>query len=200
MRTHAGIASKMFRALADERINIQMISTSEIKTSVVVDEKYMELAVRVLHKAFELEKRRPEVDGSVRAAREPAAARPRRTHAAHAPAPSPALSSLFHVGNGPGAVMSYKVYVDGQEGTTGLRIHECLAGRDDIDVLRIDADKRKDAAERANLLNAADVAFLCLPDAASPEAAALVTNPSTCLIDASTAFRTDPVLGGVRSP
>ena len=56
MRTHAGIASKMFRALADERINIQMISTSEIKTSVVVDEKYMELAVRVLHKAFELEK------------------------------------------------------------------------------------------------------------------------------------------------
>ena len=56
MRTHAGIASKMFRTLADERINIQMISTSEIKTSVVVDEKYMELAVRVLHKAFELDK------------------------------------------------------------------------------------------------------------------------------------------------
>ncbi len=56
MRTHAGIASKMFRALSEERINIQMISTSEIKTSVVVDEKYMELAVRVLHKAFELDK------------------------------------------------------------------------------------------------------------------------------------------------
>jgi aspartate kinase len=56
MRTHAGIASKMFGALADEGINIQMISTSEIKTSVVVDEKYMELAVRVLHKTFELEK------------------------------------------------------------------------------------------------------------------------------------------------
>ena len=56
MRTHAGIASKMFSALAAEGINIQMISTSEIKTSVVVDEKYMELAVRVLHKAFELEK------------------------------------------------------------------------------------------------------------------------------------------------
>ena len=56
MRTHAGIASKMFRMLAEERINIQMISTSEIKTSVVVDEKYMELAVRVLHKAFELDK------------------------------------------------------------------------------------------------------------------------------------------------
>ncbi len=56
MRTHAGIASKMFGALADEGINIQMISTSEIKTSVVVDEKYMELAVRVLHRVFELEK------------------------------------------------------------------------------------------------------------------------------------------------
>jgi aspartate kinase len=56
MRTHAGIASKMFGALAQEGINIQMISTSEIKTSVVVDEKYMELAVRVLHKTFELEK------------------------------------------------------------------------------------------------------------------------------------------------
>jgi aspartate kinase len=55
MRSHAGIASKMFRTLAEEGINIQMISTSEIKISVVIDEKYMELAVRVLHKAFELE-------------------------------------------------------------------------------------------------------------------------------------------------
>ena len=55
MRTHAGIASLMFKTLAEERINIQMISTSEIKTSVVVDEKYMELAVRVLHRAFELD-------------------------------------------------------------------------------------------------------------------------------------------------
>jgi aspartate kinase len=56
MRTHAGVASKMFGALANEGINIQMISTSEIKTSVVVDEKYMELAVRVLHRTFELDK------------------------------------------------------------------------------------------------------------------------------------------------
>jgi aspartate kinase len=56
MRTHAGIAAKMFGALAADGINIQMISTSEIKTSVVVDEKYMELAVRVLHRTFELEK------------------------------------------------------------------------------------------------------------------------------------------------
>jgi aspartate kinase len=56
MRSHAGIASKMFRVLAEEGINIQMISTSEIKISVVVDEKYMELAVRVLHKAFDLDR------------------------------------------------------------------------------------------------------------------------------------------------
>ena len=88
--------------------------------------------------------------------------------------------------------MTYRVYVDGQEGTTGLRIHEYLAQRTDIEVLHIAADKRKDTAERARLLNAADVAFLCLPDVAAKEAAALVTNTDTCLIDASTAHRTDP--------
>jgi N-acetyl-gamma-glutamyl-phosphate reductase len=87
--------------------------------------------------------------------------------------------------------MTHLAFVDGQEGTTGLRIHEYLAQRPDIEVLRIAADKRKDPAERARLLNAADVAFLCLPDAAAKEAAALVTNPKTCLIDASTAHRTD---------
>ena len=86
--------------------------------------------------------------------------------------------------------MNWKVYVDGQEGTTGLRIHELLARRPDIEMLRIDADRRKDVPERARLLNAADVAFLCLPDAAAREAAALVTNPRTCVIDASTAHRT----------
>ena len=88
--------------------------------------------------------------------------------------------------------MTYAVFVDGQEGTTGLRIHEYLAARSDVEVLRIDADKRKDPAERARLLNAADVAFLCLPDAASREAAAMINNPKTCLIDASTAHRTVP--------
>lgn len=88
--------------------------------------------------------------------------------------------------------MSFKVFVDGQEGTTGLRINEYLAARSDVEVLRVDADKRKDAAERARLLNAADVAFLCLPDAASREAAAMISNPNTCLIDASTAHRTVP--------
>jgi N-acetyl-gamma-glutamyl-phosphate reductase len=88
--------------------------------------------------------------------------------------------------------MTTRVFVDGQEGTTGLRINEYLAQRSDIEVLRIDAERRKDAAERARLLNAADVAFLCLPDAAAREAVALVTNPKTCVIDASTAHRTQP--------
>ena len=55
MRSHVGVASQMFRVLSEEGINIQMISTSEIKTSVVLDEKYMELAVRALHKAFDLD-------------------------------------------------------------------------------------------------------------------------------------------------
>ena len=86
--------------------------------------------------------------------------------------------------------MKHQVFVDGQEGTTGLRIHEYLAQRADIEVLRIDPERRKDPQERARLLNAADVAFLCLPDAASREAASLVQNPRTCLIDASTAHRT----------
>jgi N-acetyl-gamma-glutamyl-phosphate reductase len=88
--------------------------------------------------------------------------------------------------------MAFSVFVDGQEGTTGLRIHEVLAARADVELLRIDADRRKDAAERARLLNAADIAFLCLPDAAAREAAAMVTNPRTCIIDASTAHRTQP--------
>ena len=65
-------------------------------------------------------------------------------------------------------------------------------GGADVEVLRIAPEKRKDATERARLLNAADVAFLCLPDAAAREAASWVTNPNTCLIDASTAHRTDP--------
>lgn len=85
--------------------------------------------------------------------------------------------------------MAFKIYVDGQEGTTGLRLFDYLNHRDDIELLRIDSDKRKDSSERARLLNAADVAFLCLPDEASREAVTLLENPDTCLIDASTAFR-----------
>lgn len=88
--------------------------------------------------------------------------------------------------------MKYSVFVDGQEGTTGLRIHEYLAQREDIELLRIDPARRKDPAERARLLNAANVAFLCLPDSAAREAVLLLNNPDTCLIDASTAHRTDP--------
>ena len=84
------------------------------------------------------------------------------------------------------------IYIDGKEGTTGLQIYDRLAGREDIALLLIDEDRRKDAAERKKLMNAADLVFLCLPDAAAVEAAALVENPGTRIIDASTAHRTAP--------
>lgn len=86
--------------------------------------------------------------------------------------------------------MKPKVYIDGQSGTTGLQIRERLEARNDIELLRIDEEKRRDSAERKKLLNAADVAFLCLPDDGAREAVALVENPHTCIIDASTAHRT----------
>ena len=86
----------------------------------------------------------------------------------------------------------FKVYVDGQEGTTGLQINERLTKHSNVEILKIDPEKRKDPAERQKNLNLADVAFLCLPDDASKEAARMTTNPNTRLIDASTAFRTDP--------
>ena len=88
--------------------------------------------------------------------------------------------------------MAIRVFVDGHEGTTGLQIHERLAGRDDVELLVIDPERRKETAARAELLNAADVAFLCLPDAAAREAVALVKNPRTLVIDASTAHRILP--------
>lgn len=88
--------------------------------------------------------------------------------------------------------MRYTVFVDGQEGTTGLQINEYLAQRADIELLKIAADKRKDLAERKRLINASDVTFLCLPDAAAKESVALVDNPRTCVIDASTAHRVHP--------
>ena len=83
-----------------------------------------------------------------------------------------------------------KVYIDGKEGTTGLQIYERLGGREDIELLLIDEDKRKDAEERKKFLNAADLVFLCLPDAAAVEAVSLIENPRTRIIDASTAHRT----------
>jgi N-acetyl-gamma-glutamyl-phosphate reductase len=84
------------------------------------------------------------------------------------------------------------VYIDGREGTTGLQIYERLGSRDDIELLLIDEEKRKDPAERKACINAADVVFLCLPDDAARQAAAMAVNPSTRIIDASTAHRTDP--------
>ena len=86
--------------------------------------------------------------------------------------------------------MKPKIYIDGKDGTTGLQIYDRLAARSDIDLLLIDEAKRKDNAERAKLMNAADIVFLCLPDAAAIEAVTLVTNPGTRIIDASTAHRT----------
>ena len=83
-----------------------------------------------------------------------------------------------------------KVFIDGQEGTTGLQIHQRLAGRADIELLTIDTDKRKDLTERKRLLNEADLVFLCLPDAAAVEAVGLIGNETTRVIDASTAHRT----------
>ncbi|MDD2744096.1 MAG: N-acetyl-gamma-glutamyl-phosphate reductase, partial [Rhodocyclaceae bacterium] len=88
--------------------------------------------------------------------------------------------------------MSYKVFVDGQEGTTGLRINEYLGQRSDVTLLKIDSDKRKDVTERKRLINESDVTFLCLPDDAAKEAVTLVENPETCIIDASTAHRINP--------
>ena len=88
--------------------------------------------------------------------------------------------------------MKPKVYIDGSSGTTGLQIHDRLASRDDIELLLIDEAKHRDPAERAWLMNASDIVFLCLPDAAAIEAVELVTNPDTRIIDASTAHRVSP--------
>jgi len=88
--------------------------------------------------------------------------------------------------------MKPKIYIDGSEGTTGLRINERLEGRDDIEIIHINPELRKDNAERAKCINASDITFLCLPDAAAIEAVSLVTNDKVRIIDASTAHRTEP--------
>ena len=88
--------------------------------------------------------------------------------------------------------MSVKIYIDGQEGTTGLKILERFEGRNDIQLLRISEDKRKDPAERARLINMSDFTFLCLPDDAAREAVSFVYNDHVRIIDASTAHRTNP--------
>ncbi len=89
--------------------------------------------------------------------------------------------------------MAYRVFVDGQEGTTGLQIFSRLDGRNDVELLLIDENRRKDPEARRELLNSADVAFLCLPDDAARESVSLVSGERVRVIDASTAHRTDPV-------
>ncbi len=85
-----------------------------------------------------------------------------------------------------------KIFIDGSAGTTGLRIAERLAGRKDVQLITLSEENRKDTAARKRALNEADIAFLCLPDDAAREAVALIENPNTVVIDASTAHRTLP--------
>ena len=83
-----------------------------------------------------------------------------------------------------------KVFIDGSEGTTGLRIFERFEQRNDVEILKIDPELRKDPAERKRLINSSDITFLCLPDAAAMESVSLVENENVVIIDTSTAHRT----------
>ena len=85
-----------------------------------------------------------------------------------------------------------KVFIDGSAGTTGLRIYERLSCREDVEILSLPDEKRKDPAARKEMINQADVVFLCLPDDAARESVSLVENPNVVVIDASTAHRTLP--------
>ena len=85
-----------------------------------------------------------------------------------------------------------KIFIDGKEGTTGLRIFERLSCRNDIEIMTLSEGLRKDTAARKQMLNSCDIAFLCLPDAAAIEAVSLIENPEVRVIDASTAHRTLP--------
>ncbi len=84
----------------------------------------------------------------------------------------------------------YKVFIDGKAGTTGLRIYERLSGRDDIQIVSLSDEERKNTEARKRAINSSDVTFLCLPDDAAREAVGLCENPKTIIIDASTAHRT----------
>ncbi len=88
--------------------------------------------------------------------------------------------------------MRPQIFIDGREGTTGLQIERRLSQREDLRLLTIDPEKRKDPAERKKLLNAADLVFLCLPDDAAREAVSWIEDPETRVIDASTAHRVAP--------
>ncbi|PSJ65709.1 N-acetyl-gamma-glutamyl-phosphate reductase [Kumtagia ephedrae] len=85
--------------------------------------------------------------------------------------------------------MKPKIFIDGEHGTTGLQIRARLAGRGDLEIISVPLERRKDASARAELLNAADVAILCLPDDAAKESVSLIENDKTRVIDASTAHR-----------
>ena len=87
--------------------------------------------------------------------------------------------------------MKTKIFIDGSEGTTGLRIHERFAGRDDVEILPIASELRKDAGERKRLINESDITFLCLPDVAARESVSLIENENVRIIDTSTAHRTE---------
>ncbi|QMV43092.1 N-acetyl-gamma-glutamyl-phosphate reductase [Cohnella cholangitidis] len=87
--------------------------------------------------------------------------------------------------------MRYQIFVDGQDGTTGLKIHDYLSKNSNVEVIKIDSESRKDRDARSSLINEADLVFLCLPDSASKEAVSMVRNKRTKIIDASTAFRTN---------
>lgn len=84
-----------------------------------------------------------------------------------------------------------KVFIDGSAGTTGLRIRERLALRQDLTIITIPEEERKSAEARARAINSADIVFLCLPDDAAREAVAMCQNPDTVILDTSTAHRTD---------
>ena len=84
-----------------------------------------------------------------------------------------------------------KIFIDGSEGTTGLRIYERFEGRDDIELLKISSELRKDVNERKRLINQSDITFLCLPDVAAKESVSLVENENVTIIDTSTAHRTE---------
>jgi N-acetyl-gamma-glutamyl-phosphate reductase len=86
----------------------------------------------------------------------------------------------------------FNVFIDGKEGTTGLQIYDRLSRRDDVNVIVLPEEKRKDVLARKTCLNEADVSFLCLPDDAAKMAVSLVENPNARIIDASTAHRTNP--------
>ena len=85
-----------------------------------------------------------------------------------------------------------KIFIDGKEGTTGLRIFERLSNREDVEIMTLSEELRKDTAARKAALNSCDIAFLCLPDVAAIEAVSLIDNPDVKVIDASTAHRTLP--------